>query len=277
MTLFHTEEGKPCIEDYAFDNGMHYWYATDIARVLEYDDFSRFKKDVMNKAIGVCMTTGFSVLENFQECKREVNGEIIDDCKLSRFAFFLTAMNGNVSKPQVQLAQAYFAAFAASATQIIGDQEVGDRLFTRDEIKKGEKTLTRVVSNRGVQDYGLFHNAGYMGMYNMSFNHLRQHKGIPTNRSPLDFMGQRELAANLFRISETSQRIESRNDYGDAALRQTARTVGTEVRNLMLRDGGTPPEQLKPHKDIKVVHKEIKSTGREFKKIDGVKKKKSKG
>jgi DNA-damage-inducible protein D len=195
LTLFHTEEGKPCIEDYAFDNGMHFWYASDIAAILEYQDFTQFKRDVMNKAIGVCMTTGFSVMEHFEQCKREKDGAIIEDWKLSRFAFFLTAMNGNILKPQVQLAQAYFAAFADSAAQVMHDQEIGERLLIRDEVKKGEKTLGSVVRSRGLQDYGLFHNAGYMGMYNLSFNQLRDRKGIPHNRSLLDFMGQRELAA----------------------------------------------------------------------------------
>jgi DNA-damage-inducible protein D len=271
LTLFHTEEGKPSIEDYAFDNGMHFWYASDVATILEYEDFALFKKDVMNKAIGVCMTTGFSVLEHFEQCKREKNGHIIDDWKLSRFAFFLTAMNGSLVKPQVQLAQAYFAAFADSAAQIISDQEAGERLLIRDEVKKGERTLGSVVKTRGIQNYGLFHNAGYMGMYNMSFNQLRDHKGIPGNRSPLDFMGQRELAANLFRLTETSERIKSGKAYGDNALQGTAKQVGSEVREFMLRGGGTPPEQLPAQKDIETLRKSLKSTSKELKQFDAPK------
>lgn len=273
MTLFHFENGKPSIEDYAYDNGIHFWYATDIASILEYEDFGQFKRDVMNKAIGVCMTTGFSVLEHFQECKRENNGAIIDDYKVTRFALFLIAMNGNVSKPQVQLAQAYFAAFADSAAQIIGDQEIGERLAVRDKVKKEERTLGSVAKKHGVQAYGLFQNAGYMGMYNMSFNELRRHKGIPYDRTPLDFMGQRELTANQFRLSETAERIKTRKDFGDAALQKTARTVGGEVREFMRRDGGAPPENLAAHSDIEEARKSLKSTGRELKKIDAPKKK----
>lgn len=275
MTLFHTEEGKPCIEDYAFDNGMHFWYASDIAEILEYEDFTQFTREVLNKAITVCMTTGFQVLENFEQCTREKNGVTISDWKISRFAFLLIAMNGSVAKPQVQLAQAYFAAFADSAAQIISDQEVGERLLIRDEVKKGERTLGSVAKQHGVQEYGLFHNAGYMGMYNMGFNQLRDRKGIPNKRSPLDFMGQRELAANLFRLTETSARIKSKKDYGDRALQNTARSVGEEVREFMQRDGGTSPENLPPHQDIEEVRKSLKSTGRELKKIDAPQKKTS--
>ncbi len=275
LDLFHHEDGKPNIEDYAFDNGMHFWYASDVAIALGYEDFAFFKKNVLNKAIGLCMANEFPVAENFQQCTREINGEIVDDFKISRFAFLLTVVSGDIVRPQVQRAQAYFAAFADAASQLIQEREIGERLTVRGKIKEGNRALDSLASGRGLTDYGLFHNAGYMGMYNMSLNALRKSKGVPGGRTPLDFMGTRELNANLFRLSETKARIVARKDYGDLALQSTARTVGSEVRALMTKDGGPPPEALPAHRDIAEAQKNLKGAKRELKKLDGPKETKS--
>ncbi|HEY3875393.1 MAG TPA: hypothetical protein VGM92_07935 [Candidatus Kapabacteria bacterium] len=269
LDLFHHEDGKPNIEDYAFDNGMHFWYASDVAAALGYDDFALFKKNVLNKAYGLCMANEFPVPENFEQCTREVNGEIIEDVKISRFAFLLTVVSGDIARPQVQRAQAYFAAFADAAAQFMQEREIGERLTVRSKIKEGNRALESVASSHGLKHFGLFHNAGYMGMYNMSYTALQKAKGVPEGRTPLDFMGTRELNANLFRLSETKARIVARKDYGDHALQSTARTVGAEVRGLMTKDGGTPPEALPTHRDITEAQKQLKGAKRELKKIDG--------
>jgi len=271
LDLFHHEAGKPNIEDYAFDNGMHFWYASDVAASLGYDDFVLFKKNVLNKAIGLCMANDFPIPENFEQCTRKVNGEIIEDFKISRFAFLLTVVSGDIARPQVQQAQAYFAAFADAATQLIQEGEIGDRLTVRGKIKEGNRALDSVAKHHGLRDYSRFHNEGYMGMYNMGYSALQKAKGVPEGRTPLDFMGTRELNANLFRLSETKARITARKDYGDHALQSTARTVGAEVRQLMTKDGGTPPEALPAHRDITEAQKNLKGAKRELKKIDGPK------
>jgi DNA-damage-inducible protein D len=272
LDLFNIEDGEAGIENYAHDNGLHFWYASDVAMALGYDDFAAFKKTVLNKAITVCMTAGFIIIEHFEQCPREINGVVIDDIKLSRFAFFLTAINGNLAKPNVQRAQAYFAEFADAAAQLIEEREVGERLWVRGEISKSAIALDSVAKGHGLTDYSRFHNAGYMGMYNRGYNELRRMKGIPSDRSPLDFMGQRELAGNFFRLNETKERISISGARGDYALQNTARTVGAEVREFMMRDGGTPPELLPPHRDIQEAKKALKSTGKVLNKIDAPKK-----
>ena len=108
-------------------------------------------------------------------------------------------MNADPKKPQVAAAQAYFADLAEQFSKYAQDNEAVDRVVTRDETTQQEKSLSSVAKQSGVVSYSLFQNAGYRGMYNMNLSRLRKLNGVPSNRSPLDFMGATESAANLLR------------------------------------------------------------------------------
>jgi DNA-damage-inducible protein D len=268
LEVFHFDDGKRNFEDYGLTNGGRYWYASDLMRMLGYETLNSFNKAI-NKAISACVALNIPIPENFIQVKREVDGKPVSDYKLTRFACYLTAMNADARKPQVASAQAYFATLAEAFRQYIQEAEAVERVIVREEISEREKSLSGVAMKAGVIYYGLFQNAGYRGMYNMNLSQLRKYKGLVEGKTLLDFMGKTELAANLFRITQTEEKIKNENIFGQHRLENTAEQVGREVRRTMVRISGVPPEQLPLEGDIKEVRKGLKATNREFKKLDG--------
>lgn len=259
------ETGTLNFEDFAHANGDTFWYAREFAAMLGYQSWATFRKGPLEKAYVACLTLQLPLGENFRECSTE-DGQ--PDFKLTRFACYLVSMNGDSRKPPVAQAQAYFAGLAIVFREYLEGREEVERVLTRGEITERGVALASTAKSHGVVDYALFQNAGYLGMYNMHLGVLRTRKGVPGNRSPLDFMGSTELAANLFRITQTDEKIRNEAIRGQAALEQTHRFVGKAVRKTMLDIGGTAPEHLPPAPDIKQVHKELKATSREFRKMD---------
>ena len=174
-------------------------------------------------------------------------GRSMVDYKLSRFACCLAAMNGDPKKPQVAKAQAYFVMWAEACRLSLRVDGV-ERVGIRAEISEHERTLSGIAHQAGVPSYGLFQNAGYRGLYNMDLFQIRRAKGVPQTRSPLDFMGKTELAANLFRVTQTEEKIRASGIRGQAALERTAHEVGHKVRKTMIEISGRRPEDLPPAK-----------------------------
>lgn len=268
MTIdyFHFDNNRPSFESLGKDNGIHYWWASDLMRLLGYGDATHFKPIL--RAQKACLTLNIPLDDNFIYTDRKSEKEVFKDYKLSRFACYLVAMNSDSSKPQVAAAQAYFAALAEAFTQLIRESEHVNRLLARDEITEREKSLSHTAQISGVENYALFQNAGYRGMYNMSISDIKTYKGIPRDRSPLDFMGHTELAANLFRITQTDEKIKKNKIHGQCALESTAEAVGKEVRSTMKRISGVLPEELDTTYDIKGVKKDLKDTYKCMKKLD---------
>jgi DNA-damage-inducible protein D len=259
-------DGQP-YEDYGQENGGRYWYARDFVGMLGYTDFEPFEKAV-NRAIRACTTLGIPLVETIAPIEREIEGRRQRDYKLSRFGCYLVAVNADVKKPQVAKAQAYFYTLAQAFRQYLQQAESVDRLLIRGDVAEREHTLSGVVNAAGVEVFAFFQSAGYRGMYNMSLKRLRDMKGIPQNRSPLDFMGREELAANLFRITQTEAKIKNEGLRGQQPLEQAAFDVGRKVRKTMQELSGTLPENLPPSADIKVVRKGLKETHKGFKRLD---------
>lgn len=188
----------------------------------------------------MCLSLGIDVSEHFKQ-EIDASGRV-RDVRLSRFACYLAAMNGDPKKPAVAKAQAYFVRFAEACRRFI--QQGGDieRILVRDEISEHEKSLSSTAHRAGVTDYALFQNAGYRGLYTMNLGSLKRLKGLPMNRSPLDFMGTDELAANLFRVTQTDAKIKHDGIRGQMALEQTAHEVGRKVRKTMHDISGQRPE-----------------------------------
>lgn len=264
---FHLEPGSPGFEAMGHENGFRSWYASDLAKLLGYESHSGFQQAV-NKAMTACNALGISIMDNFVEESRQVEGGTIRDFKLSRFACYLAAMNGDVRKPLVALAQAYFVRLAEACQLYIEQAEGIERVQIRAELTDRERGLSGVAKQHGVVEYAFFQNAGYRGLYNMNMSQLRMLKGIPQGRSPLDFMGKEEMAANLFRITQTEARIRNENIRGQNSLENAAETVGRKVRQTMVQTSGNRPENLPAAEDIKRVHKNLKSAHRGMRKLD---------
>jgi DNA-damage-inducible protein D len=264
---FAIEPQTPGFEALAQENGFRFWWASDLATLLGYADLASFKKAV-SKAMQVCIQLEVDVTDNIVPHRRVIGEQSYEDFKLSRFACYLAAMNGDVRKPEVAQAQAYFITFAEACRLAIESEGV-ERVAIRGDITSREKGLGAVAKEAGVYDYARFQGAGYRGLYNMNFAELKALKGVPVKRSPLDFMGKTELAANLFRITQTEQRLKNDQIQGQDRCEDTALAVGRRVRQAMIETGGTRPEDLPAAGDIRGVHKQIKGTHRGFKKLDG--------
>ncbi len=260
-SVFHFDESKPNFESIGKPNGQRFWYASDLMVLLGYESWQAFEK-VINRAIGACMSLNIKVVDNFIQEERETEGRRVADYKLSRFACYMIAMNGDSKKPRIAEAQAYFAAIAATFKDYIEAAENVERIVIREDVSIHEKSLAGLAQEQGVEMYPLFQNAGYRGLYNMDLSTLKKHKGLDQSllqRSLLDFMGKEELAANLFRVTQTESKIRNENIQGQRSLENAAQDVGQRVRKTILEIGGSPPENLPLSDDIKEVRKGLKT------------------
>jgi len=247
------------------ENGFTYWLASVLMEHLGYETWQSFSKAI-NKAMVTCNTLSIPIMENFVQ--------IEGDFKLSRFACYLIVMNADSKKIAVARAQAYFATLAGAVQNYIDEASQVERLNVRTEVSEREQSLAGVAQQAGLVNFANFQSAGYRGMYNCSMTVLKNWRNIPAGRTLLDFMGKEELAANLFRITQTELKIKQDNIRGQMRLEGTAETIGRKVRNTMLEISGIPPENFKAEEDIKEVKKELKSKSKSIKLIDDKKNKK---
>jgi DNA-damage-inducible protein D len=246
--------------------GGEYWMGRSIQDILGYDKWDKFE-NVIRRAMKACESAGINPDNHFLQ-----TGKMVDigsgaqrergDYFLTRYACYLVAMNGDTSKPEVGIAQTYFAVQARK-------QEVQDRLTEterriqlKERVKNANRSLTSTAKRAGVQRYALFHDAGYQGLYEMGLAEIKKKKGIAPKENLLDRAGRTELAANEFRITQTSDKLLREGINKEQLAIETHRKVGREVRKVIEKLGGTLPENLSPEESIK------KLTGRKKKKLE---------
>lgn len=244
-------------EDFKQQNGQAYWLASHLRAMLGYSDYKQFKK-AMDRAIKACISLGIDHFPNFRQITQVVDGKEVEDCKLTRFACYLTVMNGDPKKREVAAAQLYFAEQTRKFELTIKGSEDFERLVIRDELTDSNKALNSTAMAAGVVDFAKFTNAGYMGMYNMQNWQLAKKRNIDP-KNLLSHMGRAELAANLFRTTMTDEKIKNQKIKGQADLEKTHFDVGRKVREFVETETGKKPEQLPVERPIPEVKKEIKA------------------
>lgn len=250
-------------EESSHQNGMLYWWASELVNMLGYTEYKPTMMPVQ-KALQVCMSTNIDTSQNMQEEWWVIGGKRIKDFKRSRFACYLVAMNADVKKVPVARLQSYFAAFATAIQSYIDSQGDIERITLRTEITEHEKMLNSTAKTAGVQNYALFQNKGYLGMYNMPLSKIKSLKGVPDKKPLFDYMGAEEMGANIFRITQTEAKIKREGIAGQMRLEQAAQNVGKGVRKAIADMGGTMPEDLPTYEDIKKIKSDLKKTNRAF-------------
>lgn len=248
-------------------DGSEYWCARDLAVVLDYTKWENFHK-VIKRAMIACKNSGRIVEYDFPEVRKIVAAGATTkpklDYELTRYACYLIVQNGDPRKEVIALGQTYFA--IQTYRQEVADHfneldEDSRRLVVRGDIKQWNQLLAETARNSGVitnEEFAIFQNAGYMGLYGgMTVDDIHKKKGLEIGQKILDYMGSTELVANLFRISQTEEKL-SKDNVSDA---QTAtavhHSVGKEVRKAIEEIGGTMPEDLPtPEKSIAQLEKE---------------------
>lgn len=256
-------------EDFKNQNGITFWWASELMLMLGYDDMKVFHR-VIDKATKAFMSLGINHYENIIYVERELQDKKVPDFKLTRFACYIVAMNSDSRKVEVARIQAYFAEQTRKFEVYLQGSDDMDRILFREEIKEGNKALFQTAEKAGVEDFAKFNNSGYLGMYNMMNFQLANKRKCEKDKL-LESMGRTELAANLFRITQTEERIKSRKVQGQKALEKTHYDVGKEVRKIVIENTGKTPEQLKQEKEIPDLRKELKVGFKEMKKIDKLK------
>ena len=250
------------------DDGNEYWYARELQKVLEYTQW-RSINDLIKRAKVACKESDNNIHDHFAVQRKMVDigsntqREVLD-YKLSRYACYLIAQNGDSRKKVIALAQTYFA--IQTRKQELLELEYNSltedekRFYQRDLTKKGNYSLNQTAAKAGVKNFDKFHNAGYKGLYNgETANDIAKRKGLRYREDILDNMGSEELAANLFRITQTESKLKKDNVCGEGNAIDTHYEVGKEVRNTIERLGGTMPEDLPtPDKSLKSLEKENK-------------------
>ena len=264
------------------ENKNEYWTARDLSTVLEYSEYRHFKP-VIDKAKEACKNSGYAVADHFEDILGMVSigsgaQREIDDVKLSRYACYLIVQNADPAKEIVALGQTYFAVQTRlqeiqqlqTYQQLKTEEE--KRLFLRKEMFEHNKQLAAAAKNAGVIDpidYAIFQNHGYIGLYGgLDARGIHRRKGLKKSENILDHMGSTELAANLFRATQTEEKLKRENIKGrqtasgslseqvrKAKANQTHFEVGKKVRKTIQELGGTMPEKLPKADSIKKLGK----------------------
>jgi DNA-damage-inducible protein D len=249
-------------EDFGHENGIRYWWATDFMKFLGYPNLTSFIKPI-NRAMQACLAATIDTHDNFIKETRIVDGETFTDFKLTKFACYMVALNGDPKKPEIAKAQAYFAQQVEVLNLLLSGADDLERVLAREEIKEGNKSLMAAAKGAGVVNFAIFQDAGYRGMYNTGISNVAKMKGVEPKKL-MDYMGRTELAANLFRITLTEENLRKRGVFNENAANEVHRNVGKSVRKMVIENTGVPPEKLKLERMLGDVKKELKKANKQL-------------
>ena len=260
------------------ENGDEYWVARELAKVLQYVQWRNFQK-ATNRAQLACKNSGFTVSEHFAEVSKTIKmpksaKKQVIDYHLTRYACYLIVQNGDPRKEIIALGQTYFAIQTRRAE--VADtfnqlDENNKRLVVRGNIKQWNQLLAEAARNAGVitnEEFAIFQNSGYIGLYGgLTVSDIHARKRLKEGDKILDYMGSTELIANLFRISQTEEKLKMDSVDNPKEANNTHYAVAEKIRKAMIEMGTTLPENLPtPEKSIQVIEREEIRKLRESKK-----------
>ena len=249
--------------------GQEYWLARELQPILGYNSWRRFS-DAIERAKLACKNSGYEVDEQFADAVKTSpmpNGGVreLEDFMLSRYACYLIVMNGDPRKEIIAVGQTYFAVKTRQQELIENYEELTEdqkRIAIRKELKRHNTALAEAAHDAGVIEpieFAVFQNYGYMGLYGgLKAQDIKKRKGLKKSQDILDHMGSTELAANLFRATQTEEKLRRDNVQGKAEANRTHYEVGAKVRKTIRELGGTMPEDLPtPEKSVQQIEREV--------------------
>ena len=228
------------------ENGIEYWYARELQKVLDYKEWRKFE-GVIQRAQEACKNSNVNLEDHFVGSDKMVQigsgaKRKQKDYKLTRYACYLIAQNGDTRKKVIALAQTYFA--IQTRKQEISEKEYSlltedeKRFYQRDLTRKGNYSLNQTAKNAGVRNFDKFHNSGYKGLYNgETADDIAKRKRLRYREDILDNMGSEELAANLFRITQTESRLKRDKVDTEKKACDTHNKIGKIVRRAIKEAG----------------------------------------
>ena len=247
------------------DGGVEYWNSRDLAKILDYSEYRHFKP-VIEKAKLACENSGQDISDHFEDTLGMVQigshaKRLLQSINLSRYACYLIIQSADPNKEIVAHGQTYFAIQTRQQELFEQANENEKRVMLRNEMKKHNSALAEAAFNAGVEtpkDFAIFQNHGYKGLYGgMVKADIHRHKGLKKSQQILDHMGSTELAANLFRATQTEEKIRRDNIKGRGKANKTHYEVGKKVRDTIKDLGGTMPEDLPVAESIKKIEKQL--------------------
>ena len=247
-------------------NGNEFWYARELMPLLEYSKWENFNSVIQKSVLSYNNSNNNDSYWLPEVRKPIITGkgkeEYIKDYKLSRYICYLIVQNANPRKKMVALGQTYFA--IQTRRQELSEKEYNTltedekRLYQRNLTRKGNYSLNIAAKNAGVKNFDRFHNSGYKGLYNgETANDIAKRKGLRYREDILDNMGSDELIANLFRISQTEQKLKKDNVSLEKTANETHFNIGKNIREVIIKNGGTLPEDLPtPDKSLKEIERD---------------------
>ena len=248
------------------EDGNEYWLARELMEILEYVKWQKFQNAIEQAKLS-CEKSGYNVVEHFIQAGKMINlakgaQRKILDYKLTRYACYLIVQNGDSRKKNIALGQTYFA--IQTRKQEINEKEYNEltedekRFYQRNLTRKGNYSLNQIAKKAGVKNFDQFHNAGYKGLYNgETADDIAKRKGLRYREDILDNMGSEELAANLFRITQTESKLKRDDIHSEKDANKTHYNIGKNIREVIAKNGGPMPEDLPtPKKSLKELEKE---------------------
>ena len=247
-------------------NGNEFWYARELMPLLEYSKWENFNSVIQKSVLSYNNSNNDDSYWLPEVRKPIITGkgkeEYIKDYKLSRYICYLIVQNANPRKKMVALGQTYFA--IQTRRQELSEKEYNTltedekRLYQRNLTRKGNYSLNIAAKNAGVKNFDRFHNSGYKRLYNgETANDIAKRKGLRYREDILDNMGSDELIANLFRISQTEQKLKKDNVSLEKTANETHFNIGKNIREVIIKNGGTLPEELPtPDKSLKEIERD---------------------
>lgn len=263
MTINNVFEQIKKINEYKSE----FWSARDLYKFLGYTEYGKFLPAI-ERAKEACKNSGQEIDLHFAQVSEpqkshnqygEIQGQIISNYNLSRYACYLIAQNGDPRKEEIATAQTYFA--IQTRLQEVQEMRIEDnkRVFLRNEMKVHNVNLARAAKEAGVVNYANFQDYGYMGLYGeLRQKEIHARKRLKKNEAILDHMGSEELAANLFRATQAEAKLKRENIFGQGKASQAHYGVGKKVRQTIKELGGTMPEKLPTPESINVSKKRLR-------------------